>query len=116
MSSTSPTLMTSLQEADTGNENLTSVRGKSELELEMFLCVYQVDLRRLILVAEGLTGVNRFVRGKHLLGQVQLPLPLVAERYLPGLEQDARLPVGQHLLGGDNSISAKREPKMSFPK
>lgn len=62
-------------------------------------------VRCLILVADRLAGVDRFLGGKRSLCQVQLLLPPITERQLPGLEQDAWLPIGQHLVGGDNSIT-----------
>lgn len=65
----------------------------------------QVHVRGLVLAADGLAGVDRFLRGEGSLRQVQLLLPLISERQLPGLEQDARLPVGQHLVDGDNSVT-----------
>lgn len=65
----------------------------------------QVYVRGLVLAADGLAGVDGFVRGKRSLCQVQLLVPLIADGQLPGLEQDAWLPVGQHLVGGDNSCT-----------
>lgn len=62
-------------------------------------------VRGLVLAADGLAGVDGFVRGKRSLCQVQLLVPLIADGQLPGLEQDAWLPVGQHLVGGDNSCT-----------
>lgn len=66
----------------------------------------QVHIRGLVLAADRLAGVDGFLRGEGSLRQVQLLLPLISERQLPGLEQDARLPVGKHLVDGDVSVTS----------
>lgn len=59
----------------------------------------QVYVHCLILAADRLAGVDRFQGRKGSLCQVQMFLPLITERQLPGLEQDAWLSIGQHLVG-----------------
>lgn len=66
----------------------------------------QVCLRCLVLVADRLACVDGCLRREGLLRQVQLLLLLIADRQLPGLEQDTRLPIGQHLCGRDISLVA----------
>lgn len=61
-------------------------------------------IRGLVSAADRLTGVDRFLRREGLLRQVQLLLPLIAERQPPGLEQETRLTIGQHLVGREMSI------------
>ncbi|KAG7226676.1 hypothetical protein INR49_001846 [Caranx melampygus] len=57
-----------------------------------------VYVRGLVLEANRLTGIHRLLRRKRSLCQVQLLLLVIAHRQFPGLEQEARLPVGQHLI------------------
>lgn len=86
--STSPNLMSSLEETeetDSTEDHRTVSLGR------------QVDIRCLVLAADGLANVDIFLRRKGSLCQVQLLLPLIAEGQFPGLEQDTWAPIGEDL-------------------
>lgn len=63
-----------------------------------------MHLRGFVLATDRLTGVDRFLRRKGLLCEVQVFLLVIAERQFPGLEQEARLPIRQHLVGRYNRL------------
>lgn len=69
----------------------------------------QVYIHCLILAADRLAGVNRFQGRKRSFCQVQMFLPLITEGELPGLEQNAWLPIGQHLV--KEKVWSQTEPR-----